>query len=123
MTAQPAEQPPIAPRAVQVVPPRNSRLERLHAEYPDAKAQADAANERLKQVTDGIKAELAAAAPDQGAVELVGGAGPALRMSYTESWRFDTKRFKAEDPETWVRFAKKGGSWSLKPVGGQGGGE
>ena len=47
---------------------------------------------------------------------LAEGAGPALTLTYSESWRIDAKRLKAEDPETYVRYAKKGGSWSMRPA-------
>lgn len=103
---------------VLVQPDTGSRLEQLHARYAEVKAAADAANEQLKAVTDGIKAELAQAAPGQPKIELTGASGPALRLTYSETWRFDSRKFKAVDPETYVRFAKKTGSWTLKAAQG-----
>ncbi len=102
-----------------VEPTMGSRLEALHAAYPDAKARADEADAQLKAITDGIKAAALEEAPEgQTRVEVQGPSGPPLRLTYTESWRLDSKRLKAQHPETWVRFAVKGGSWALRPAGG-----
>ena len=103
---------------VLVQPDTGSRLEDLHARYAQLKATADAANEQLKAVTDAIKRELTDAAPGQPKIELNGPAGPALRLTYSETWRFDSRSFKANDPETYVRYAKKTGSWTLKAATG-----
>lgn len=96
----------------------DSRLAQLHAEYADAKAAADEAAARLKTITDGIKAELSALAPDETRVELRGAGRQSLRLTYTESWRLDSRALKKADPHTYVKYAKKSGSWSLRPVGG-----
>lgn len=112
------DQPTIEQPPVQVAAEGGSRLEQLHAAYPAAKAAADEAAARLKAVTDGIKLELTQAAPDARKVELAGIEGPTLRLTYTETWRLDSKKLKAENPETYVRYATKGGSWTLKAVGG-----
>lgn len=108
-----------------VTAPVGSRLEQLQASYAEAKAQADEAAARLKVVTDGIKAELSAAIAETGdrRVDLVGGPGPALTMTYAESWRVDAKKLKAEAPETYVRFAKKSSSWTLRLAKTAGGAE
>lgn len=116
MTEQTTEQ-----QVVAVTPPADSRLEQLHASYPALKAAADAANKALKDCTDGIKAELVALAPAQQRFALTSPHGPALTLSYVESWRVDTKKLKAERPDVYVLFAKQGGSWTLKPA--QGGAE
>lgn len=101
-----------APTAV--VPPTGSRLEQLHAQYADAKAAADGAAERLKAITDALKVELQTAAGAQASrIDLVGAAGPPLRMTYSETWRLDSTRLKADNPELYVRYAKKSGSWRL----------
>lgn len=92
----------------------DSRLTQLAAAYAEAKAQAEAAEGRLKSITDAIKSEMTAAAPDAGTVELD---GPVpLRLSARESWRLDTAKLKAADPETYVRYAKKSTSWVLTAV-------
>lgn len=99
-----------------VVPPAGSRLEQLHAAYPAAKAKAEAAAAELKAITDGLKVELTAGAPEAHKIALVGEQGPPLSLVYSESWRVDARKLKAEDPETYVRYAKKSGSWTLKAV-------
>lgn len=105
-----------------VVAQAGTRLEQLHAEYATAKAAADEASARLKVVTDGIKAELVAAVPDTPRIELRAAPGAdvvPLQLTYVESWRVDAKRLKAENPETYVRYAVKGGSWRLAPARGE----
>ena len=97
----------------QVRPEAGSKLEQLHAEWADAKAAADAAAARLKQITDSIKSELTEAAPGAPRVQLVSPHGPALGLTYSESWRIDTPRLKREQPELYVAYAKKSGSWRL----------
>lgn len=88
-----------------------SQLADLAALYPELKAAADAATERLKAVTDAIKHELSKIPADR--VEL---RHPAIRLtlSRVESWRLDTKRLKAERPETYVEYARKSESYVLR---------
>lgn len=105
---------------VQIPAQASERLNQLHAAYADAKADADAASARLKAITDGIKLELQTLAPEQQRLALTGEDGPALSLTYSETWRFDSTRFKREDPETYVRYAKKSGSWTLKAAKGGG---
>lgn len=121
MTTQPVQQPEIERPPVQVAPRKNSRLAQLHAMYAGAKANADAAAEELKTITTAIKAELAAAAPDQPKVDLVSPAGPPLGLRLVTSWRIDSRKLKAQDPETYVRYARKSEAWALKPLGTGGG--
>lgn len=97
-----------------------SKLEQLHALYDTLKAEADAATKKVKVVTDAIKLELTQLDADERRFELtssVEGARP-LRLAYVESWRIDSAKMKTEEPETYVRFAKKSGSWRLAPGGG-----
>lgn len=108
-------------RPVVVTPAPESRLEQLHAAYAEAKAQADEAAKRLKGITDAIKAELTAQHPGAPRLTLQSNAGPALGLTYSESWRVDAKRLKAENPLVYVTYAVKSGSWRLAPV--RGGGE
>lgn len=112
-----SDQPAVEPPPVNVELTSGSRLDQLYAAYPEAKAAADAAAARLKDITDGIKLELTAAAPEARKIRLAGN-GPALQLAYTETWRLDSRKLKAEDPETYVRYAKQGCSWTLKQVGG-----
>lgn len=117
MSTAPGDHPVIHAATVEmVVAEPGTRLQELHAAYADAKAEADYANDRLKTITDGIKAELAAASPEARRLELRSPGGRALRMTYTESWRVDTKRLKAENPAVYVEYATKSGSWRLAPA-------
>lgn len=117
MTDQPAPTQDLT--AYQVVTEPDTRLEQLHASYAMAKAEADKAAEALKAITDAIKLEMTQQAPEGSSkITLLGEHGPALQLTYSESWRIDTARLKRETPETYVRYAKKGGSWSLRQVGG-----
>lgn len=107
------------PTFVQVPASATERLAALHASYADAKAQADAAAERLAAIKDGIKAELAALAPEGSTkIALLGSDGPPLTLVHSESWRVDARKLKAEDPETYVRYAKKSESWTLAAAKG-----
>lgn len=113
------EQPEIPDRPVTVTAPEGSRLEQLHAAYEDAKAAKDEAETRLKAVVDAIKVEATQAAPGAERIEIVGDHGPRLSLTYVESWRVDSRRLKAEDPETYVRYATKSGTWKLEKSKGQ----
>lgn len=118
MTAQ-AETPTVETPPRQVQPRSNSRLAQLHASYAAAKAAADEANAALKAVTDAIKLEVTSVDANARRFELLPANGveaPALRLTYTESWRVDAKKLKRDDPETYVRYATKSGSWRLAPA-------
>lgn len=111
-TALTIDQPPH-----QVKPKKGSRLEQLHEAYGPAKAAVADAEAKLKAITDAIKLELTQAAPDGAEkIELVGENGVPLQLSWVLTWRFDSKKFKADDPQTYVRYAKQSGSWTLRPV-------
>jgi predicted phage-related endonuclease len=95
----------------------DTRLEQLLAQYDLAKAEADKAAEALKAITDGIKSELANAAP--GAESVIATSpdlAAPLRMTAVTSWRIDTKKMKAEAPATYVRYARQSTSWRLAAV-------
>jgi hypothetical protein len=118
MTAQ--EEAPIEPKPVQVTPQADSRLEQLHAMYETLKANKDEAEKQLKAVTDAIKSEVSAMLPQGStAATITGQAGPPLALTWVESWRLDSRKMKAEDPETYVRYATKSGTWKLEKVRGQ----
>lgn len=106
-----AQTPP--PTRVEAAP--DTRLHQLVYEYATAKARADAANERLNTLKTSIKAELAATAPTSAHIA-VGGPqlDTTLTMRWVESWRLDVTRMKAEAPELYVQYAKKGGHWELR---------
>lgn len=101
-------------------PEPNSRLEQLLAQYDVAKAESAKAGEALKAITDGIKAELAAIAPEGETdvrVDSPDLAAP-LRLTARTSWRVDAKKLKAEAPETYVRFAVQSTAWELRAING-----
>lgn len=127
MTSQSLEMPSIPDPSAQqvhgvlaVTPTADSRLASLHAQYADAKAEADAAAERLKAITDGIKAELRAqqeaAAPGTDRIELHSPYGPVLRLTKSERVTFDSKKLKVDDPHLYVQYAKFGEAWSLRVI-------
>ena len=119
MTETPTIDQVFDPGPRQVQPRSNSRLAALHAAYADAKAAVDAAGEQLKAITDAIKVELTAVDPNERRFELVPANGVQarpLQLTYVESWRVDSTKLKREDPETYVRYAKKSGSWRLAPA-------
>lgn len=118
MTEQtPAEQPPVLVDLAAAAP--DDRLAALHAAYPALKAEADAAAERLKAVTDGIKIELTSRAPEGTAkVELRGPSGPPLALRWQVTNRFDGARFKREQPAVHESYMKASGAWVLAPIKG-----
>lgn len=92
-----------------------SRLDDLLAMYAQLKPQADEMAARLKTVTDAIKVELMAAAPEARRIDVEHTAlAQPLQLSYVESWSLDAKRLKAEVPEIYVQFARKGSRWELR---------
>lgn len=116
MSTQPEQQTP-APTVVDSS--ADDRLAQLHAQYADLKAAADEAASRFKACTDAIKYALQQrAAEGAQKITLVGNSGPALALTYTERWTIDSRKLKAEDPLTYVKYAKKGGSWSLRVAQG-----
>lgn len=100
---------------------RGSRLAALLDAYPGLKAAADEAATQLRAVTDGIKLEASQQAEGQANVTIVppgGSEAPTLLLDYRERWSVDSRRLKAEDPETYVRYAKKSGAWYLNVAKG-----
>lgn len=101
-----------------VQPEADSRLEALVAQYDQAYAASKAATDALKTITDGIKAELAKAAPDQTSIDLTSPLlAKPLRMSAVTSWRIDAKKLKAEQPALYVTYAVQSTAWKLAAVG------
>jgi hypothetical protein len=108
---KPADAPPV------VAAEPGSRLEALLAEYERLKPLTDAAVAQLKTVTDGIKVEVTAAAPDAATVDITSPAlGTPLRLQARTSWRLDTKRMKAENPLLYVAYAVQSTAWELRAV-------
>jgi hypothetical protein len=91
------------------MPDPNSRLESLCAEYDEWRDRADEANRELDRIKTGIKAELAALLPDESRVVVRSAyLAQPLRLRAEDTWRFDVKRFKEEDPIGYVKYAVKG---------------
>ena len=100
--------------------PPDARIVALFEAYPEAKAQADAAAERVKAITDGIKAELASAMADTGTEKIVlkGKRGAALRLAKVVQRRFDSRAFSAKHPDLYEAYRKPSESWRLEAVDG-----
>jgi len=110
---------PPADAAPVLRPTEGSRLDALLARYADLKPQVEDLKEQLETLTTAIKAEAVTAVPDTPAITLsTPHLAHLLEVTYRESWRLDSKRLKADDPTTWVRYAKRSGSWRLDPVKG-----
>lgn len=100
-----------------VRPAEGSRLQQLVALYPQVKAEADAAKERLETVKEAIKVELQQAAPGEPKVDLIADTlDRPLRLTWREQWRVDAKRLKAEAPEVYVKYAVRSTYWELRQV-------
>ena len=98
-----------------VAPEPGSRLEQLAEAYAVAKPAADDAKARLDTITDAIKLELSMAAPGATKVDFHTPALTApLRLASRTSWRLDSTRLKAEQPELYVRYAKQVSYWELR---------
>ena len=123
MTTIPGQQTEQAAQTTaRIVPENDSRLAQLLSLYPNLKTAADDAARQLKDVTDAIKAELAAAGQGSPRVEVHAHGLQSMALVHTERWTLDAKRMKAENPLLYVQYAKKGESWTLKPLaaGGEG---
>ena len=106
-----------SPPPVPVSAEPGSRLEQLLASYEGAKAAAQEAKDRFEAITEALKAEIAAAAP-QGSTEIMAGGAPSLprlKLSWKRPYRFDVKRFRAERPLLYVRYeVRSDGHWELR---------
>lgn len=93
-----------------------SRLEELQAGYESAKASFEDAKARFEALTTALKNELAAAAPEGSTDVLLNSAPglPRLRMKWLRPYRFDSKRFRAENPAMYVRYEVRGGHWEIR---------
>lgn len=97
----------------------SARLSDLLAAYAALKSQVDELTDQLDAIKDGIKRELTTAAPGATQIRVDHPAlAQGLQLTYVESWRVDAKTLKAADPETYVRYAVKGGRWELRAVKG-----
>ena len=114
---------PPVPRPL-VVPAPGSRLEQLLGMQAAAEAAVKDAEDNLKMIKDGIKAEAAQAAqflipegtPLPPVIDI---AGDATRPSLTQRWctprRLQGAKLKADYPELWEKYAEYGnGYWELR---------
>lgn len=101
-----------------VVKPRGrSRLDQLAALYDEKHAAKEAAEKELKAVTDAIKVELTQQAPGETSIDLVSDAlQRPLRLLAVTSWRLNSSKMKAEEPELYVRYAEQSTAWKLSRV-------
>jgi hypothetical protein len=107
----------------QLHPERSSNLGKLCAAYSLAKPRADEAAKQLEQIVDAIKVEMTNAVADDPAYQqgepivcLADVLATPLRLSYRKSWYLDVKSLKAQDPHTYVKWAKQRGVWQLAQV-------
>src|SRR5262245_5490733 len=106
------------PAPARVEPKLDSRLEQLRGLYAEAQEAMAAAKERVDELNVSIKAEMMSEYPEARVIDLhTPRLGlPPLRLHWKEQWRLDAKRMKSEDPELYVRWAKKSGYWELREV-------
>lgn len=116
MDTQPSTAAPEKPRLA-VTPAAGSVLERLLDQEAAAEAVAKEAADRLKGLRDQVKAALTQAHPGTELFDIAGSPHrPAKTLRWVNTVRLNTDRMKAEEPETYVRFAEFGGRWELRPA-------
>lgn len=105
--------------AVQLTALSGSRTEELLAGYESAKAAFEDAKARFEAVTAALKNEMASATPEGTATVVLSGAPglPRLRLSWKAPYRFDVRKFRAENPALYVRYETRGGHWELRADG------
>lgn len=100
-----------------IAPEADSRLDYLCAEYEAARAAHEEAKAKFDELTDGIKTELAKAAPGHAKVLLSSPyLNSMLKLELRERWNVDAKALKRNDPLTYVTYAKQSASWFLVRV-------
>jgi len=114
---QPVPEPPVYAEPSGALP---AKLGQLLAQYDDIKAKADAAKTELDLLTKAIKAEATGAL-----VQPDGTPWPAyvfdtpdlakpVKLTWTVSQTFDTKGFRAANPELAEAWTKPSGTWRLE---------
>lgn len=92
---------------------QTSELYDLRGRYAELKAAKDKATEEFDAVKGKLQTALAEASGGALRAELrVPGFKP-MTLIYTEPWRVDSKRLKAEQPAIYVQYAKQGSQWTL----------
>ena len=121
MAAVPADLPDGA--IPQVRPAPRSRLEQLLGVRKAAIATAKEAQDRVDAIDAGIKAEVAAAFPGQGIIDIAAGPYrdmPALRLRWHKGTLYvPVGQLREKHPEVWeeLKTAKRG-SWQLHELEG-----
>jgi len=123
--AQAVPQPKVKKR-LKVEPEENSRLSMLMSQLPELEVQKREAEEKLTEHKKAVQQEIAAFVAANGldmpdVFDIPAdpyGAHPAYTLSAREgAWRVDTEAMKSQEPETYVKWAKKGQPyWELKRV-------
>ena len=101
-----------------------SDLEALCAQWVDAKSAADAAKARFEDLKTQIRLaayeDASVNRPDATRIHLAGMVEVPLVVGYTETRRFDTKRFQREQPALYEAYRpteaeiQGKGSWSVR---------
>ena len=120
---EPVEQPKVKVRQ-KLEPEENSRLAFLFSQLPQLEAAKNEAEAGLKACKKAIMAEIAGAIdadklPDQFDIPAEpNGAYPAYTLASRQgAWRVDADAMKNQDPEAYVRWAKRGDPyWELSRV-------
>lgn len=106
--------PPEPPKKVTVEVVPGSRLESLLSQRDEAKAQQDAADERMTMIKDGITAELTSQYPGTGAFDIPAGPGrEPLILRHTAPRYFDSKWFKTDRPDLYEKYRRPSPRWTL----------
>jgi hypothetical protein len=123
---QPAVPQPKIKKRLKLEPADDSRLSMLMSQLPELEVQKREAEEKLAEHKKAIQQEIAAFVVANGldmpdVFDIPAdpyGAHPAYTLSSREgAWRLNTEAMKAEDPETYVKWAVKGNPyWELKKV-------
>lgn len=105
------------PAVPTITPEPDSRLDQLAAEYAALEPLATEYAARLAAIKNGIKAELATAAPEQQKILLRSShlAAP-LKLEARTSARLDTKALKRELPGVYAHYATASTTWYLVTV-------
>jgi hypothetical protein len=122
----PAAQPqPKIKKRTRLEPPDGSRLALLFTRLPQLESRKKEAEEELAECKKAIQQEIAATItdpddmPDQFDIPADPyGGWPAYTLAAREgAWGLDTEAMKTQDPETYVKFARRGRPyWDLRRV-------
>jgi len=107
---------PEQPQPVLAVVPadQGSRLEQLIAERAQLAPAVKAGKERLDEVNAAIKGELTRARPDADEIIAAAPGLPALRLYPKPTTNLDSKRLRADLPQVYEAYARRGTSWTLE---------